>query len=161
MPTPASSCHVEQFCQAPGHSSQLRLLLLLLSRFSRVQLCATSETTAHQAPPCMGFFKQERWSGLPFPSQSHPIPGSCTFTWWTSGDVLGPGDSWSSSGCPELARKISEQTLLCPQLCRSQRSREPKCRGDHQPPLPHTQSPQLLPLRGRKELSLHTRSPSS
>ena len=26
------------------------LLLLLLSRFSRVQLCATPETAAHQAP---------------------------------------------------------------------------------------------------------------
>ena len=31
------------------------LLLLLLSRFSRVQLCATSETAAHQAPPSLGF----------------------------------------------------------------------------------------------------------
>ena len=28
-------------------------LLLLLSRFSRVQLCATPETAAHQAPPSM------------------------------------------------------------------------------------------------------------
>ena len=27
------------------------LLLLLLSHFSRVQLCATPETAAHQAPP--------------------------------------------------------------------------------------------------------------
>ena len=29
----------------------LLLLLLLLSRFSRVPLCATPETAAHQAPP--------------------------------------------------------------------------------------------------------------
>ena len=29
---------------------QVVLLLLLLSRFSRVQLCATPETAAHQAP---------------------------------------------------------------------------------------------------------------
>ena len=29
----------------------LLLLLLLLSRFSRVQLCATPQTAAHQAPP--------------------------------------------------------------------------------------------------------------
>ena len=43
-------------------------LLLLLSRFSRVQLCATPETTAHQAPPSLGFSRQEHWSGLPFPS---------------------------------------------------------------------------------------------
>ena len=44
------------------------LLLLLLSRFSRVQLCATPETAAHEAPPSLGFSRQEHWSGLPFPS---------------------------------------------------------------------------------------------
>ena len=32
--------------------------LLLLSRFSRVRLCATPETTAHQAPPSLGFSRQ-------------------------------------------------------------------------------------------------------
>ena len=48
-----------------------RLLLLLLSRFSRVRLCATPETAAHQAPPSLGFSKQEHWSGLPFPSPMH------------------------------------------------------------------------------------------
>ena len=31
----------------------LNLLLLLLCRFSRVQLCATPETAAHQAPQSM------------------------------------------------------------------------------------------------------------
>ena len=31
------------------------VLLLLLSRFSRVRLCATPETAAHQAPPSLGF----------------------------------------------------------------------------------------------------------
>ena len=39
------------------------LLLLLLSRFSRVRLCATQWTAAHQAPPSLGFSKQEHWSG--------------------------------------------------------------------------------------------------
>ena len=33
--------------------------LLLLSRFSRVGLCATASTAAHQAPPSLGFFRQE------------------------------------------------------------------------------------------------------
>ena len=46
----------------------LLLLLLLLSRFSRVRLSATPETTAHQAPLSLGFSRQEHWSGLPFPS---------------------------------------------------------------------------------------------
>ena len=44
------------------------LLLLLLSRFSRVWLCATPQTVANQAPLSMGFSRQEHWSGLPFPS---------------------------------------------------------------------------------------------
>ena len=44
------------------------MLLLLLSRFSRVQLYATPEMAAHQAPPSLGFSRQEHWSGLPFPS---------------------------------------------------------------------------------------------
>ena len=44
---------------------------LLLSRFSRVQLCATPLTAAHQAPPSLGFSRQEHWSGLPFPSPMH------------------------------------------------------------------------------------------
>ena len=44
------------------------LLLLLLSCFSRVRLCATPETADHQAPSPLGFSRQEHWSGLPFPS---------------------------------------------------------------------------------------------
>ena len=43
----------------------------LLSRFSCVRLCATPETAAHQAPPSLGFSRQEYWSGLPFPSPQH------------------------------------------------------------------------------------------
>ena len=46
----------------------LLLLLLLLSHFSHVRLCVTPETAAHQAPPSMGFTRQEYWSGLPLPS---------------------------------------------------------------------------------------------
>ena len=46
-------------------------LLLLLSRFSRVRLCATPEMAAHQAPPSLGFSRQEHWSGLTFPSPMH------------------------------------------------------------------------------------------
>ena len=49
----------------------LETLLLLLSRFSRVQLCATPWTAAHQAPQSQGFSRQEHWSGLPFPSPMH------------------------------------------------------------------------------------------
>ena len=47
------------------------LLLLLLSRFSRVRLCETPEMAAHQAPLSLGFSRQEHWSGLPFPFPMH------------------------------------------------------------------------------------------
>ena len=49
----------------------LHMLLLLLSRFSRVRLCATPWTAAHQAALSLGFSRQEHWSGLPFPSPMH------------------------------------------------------------------------------------------
>ena len=40
---------------------------------SRVRLLATPWTAAYQAPPSMGFSRQEYWSGVPLPS---PFPGS-------------------------------------------------------------------------------------
>ena len=40
-------------------------MLLPLSHFSCVRLCATPWTVAHQAPPSMGFSRQEYWSGVP------------------------------------------------------------------------------------------------
>ena len=48
-----------------------RLLLLLLRHFICVRLCVTPSTAAHQAPPSLGFSRQEHWSGLPFPSPVH------------------------------------------------------------------------------------------
>ena len=43
---------------------------------SRARLFATQWTVAYQAPPSMGFSRQEYWSGLPFPSPGHlPDPG--------------------------------------------------------------------------------------
>ena len=53
--------------RARSHSAPC-MLLLLLNRFSRVWLCAAPWTAAHQAPPSMGFSRQEYWSGLPLPS---------------------------------------------------------------------------------------------
>ena len=46
----------------------LLCFLLLLSHFSRVRLCVTPEMAAHQAPPSLGFSRQEHWSGVPLPS---------------------------------------------------------------------------------------------
>ena len=46
---------------------------------SRVRLLATPWTAAHQAPPSMGFSRQEYWSGLPFPSPIK-LPRNCLFS---------------------------------------------------------------------------------
>ena len=58
------------FLGLQNYCRQQLLLLLLLSRFSRVQLCAAPQTAAHQALPSLGFSRQEHWSGLPFTSPS-------------------------------------------------------------------------------------------
>ena len=56
-----------------------RCLLTCLSevkQLSRVRLFATPWPVAYQAPPSMGFSRQEYWSGLPFPSPGDlPDPG--------------------------------------------------------------------------------------
>ena len=44
------------------------LLLLLLGHFSHAQLFTTPWTAAYQAPPPMGFSRQEHWSRVPLPS---------------------------------------------------------------------------------------------
>ena len=54
---------------------------------SRVWLFATPWTEAYQAPPSMGFPRQEYWSGLPFPSP---------------GDLPNPGSNLSLLGCRQM-----------------------------------------------------------
>ena len=47
-----------------------------MSSLSCVPLFATPWTVAYQAPPSMGFSRQEYWRGLPFPSpEDLPNPG--------------------------------------------------------------------------------------
>ena len=77
----------------------LLLLLLLLSHFSHVQLCAT-HTPAHQAPLSLGFSRQERWSGLPFPSSMHE---SEKWKW-----------SWSVMPDPQQPHGLQPSRLLHP-----------------------------------------------
>ena len=57
-------------------SSWPRKVKVKVNSLSRVWLFATPWTVAHQAPPSMGFSRQEYWSGLPFPSpRDRPDPG--------------------------------------------------------------------------------------
>ena len=73
---PLPSLLLDQMCvvmtfSVPFTPSCLLLLLLLLNHFSHVRLCVTPWTAAHQAPPTLGFSRQEHWSGLPFSSPMH------------------------------------------------------------------------------------------
>jgi len=61
---PLSSCLL-------GSGLLRRKCYAMLSHFSCVRLCVTPEMAAHQAPPSLGFSRQEHWSGLPFPSPMH------------------------------------------------------------------------------------------
>ena len=55
-------------------------MLLLLRHFSRVRLCARAQKAAHQAPPSLGFSRQEHWSGLPFPSSCMKVKSESEVT---------------------------------------------------------------------------------
>ena len=49
---------------------------------SRPTLCDPMDSSLHQAPPSMGFSRQEYWSGLPFPYPGNlPDPGNEPSLW--------------------------------------------------------------------------------
>ena len=53
---------------------------------SRVLLLATPWTAAHQAPPSMGFSRQEYWSGLPLPSPHGQLVEGKMSQYWREAD---------------------------------------------------------------------------
>ena len=65
-------CIVRRMASFFGYSSYLRYPIKTATAlnwtecFSHVWLFATVWTVAHQAPPSMGFSRQDYWSGLPF-----------------------------------------------------------------------------------------------
>ena len=63
----------------------------LLSRF---RLFVTPRTVAYQAPQSMELFRQEHWSGLPFPSP---------------GDPPDPGIESGSPTCRQMLYRLSHQ----------------------------------------------------
>ena len=66
---------------------------------SRVRLLVTSWTTAYQAPPSMGFSRQEYWSGLPLPSPELIHTSSLmTHHWWLGASVEGVMGSKGAPG---------------------------------------------------------------
>ena len=69
---------------------------------------ATPWTVAYQAPPSMGFSRQECWSGLPFPS-----PGGLP----DSGIEPGSPALWADGLPSKPPGKPSEVAQSCPTLC--------------------------------------------
>ena len=57
--------------------SSENLFAAVAAKSLHVQLCATPQTAAHQAPPSLGFSGQEHWSELPCPSPVHAYMLSC------------------------------------------------------------------------------------
>ena len=65
-------------CQYTIQDNQAAVILPIVTlkvkvkSLSRVRLFATPRTVAYQAPPSMGFSRQEYWSGVPLPSLINP-----------------------------------------------------------------------------------------
>ena len=100
----------------------------VLSRFSHVWLCATLWTIVHQAPPSMGFSRQEYWRGLPCPppgNRAHAKARDSPLSWNLSiqGNPLGvQGPSWGKRQWPDLlpAGSLGQWLLtLLPPACPS------------------------------------------
>ena len=83
----------------------------VLSCFSRVRLCATPEMTAHQAPPSLGFSRQEHWSGVPLPSPMHESEKSAR----EDGGVSGVSSSCGARGgfLPSHFLKFAQVRVHC------------------------------------------------
>ena len=60
----------------PLYFITIGIVKVKVKSLSPVQLSATPWTAAYQAPPSMGFSRQEYWSGLPFPSPTIGIEHS-------------------------------------------------------------------------------------
>ena len=72
---------------------------------------------AHQAPPSLGFSRQEHWSGLPFPSPRHESDVAQSFRTLTDPMVCSlPGSSvcgifHAGVGCHCLLRQVKEESV--------------------------------------------------
>ena len=108
-----STATMENSLEIPYKTGNRTALLLLLSHFSRVQLCVTPQMAAHQAPPSLGFSRQEHWSGLPFPllgihtEETRIERDTCTPMFITALFII--AKTWKQPRCPladEWIRKL-------------------------------------------------------
>ena len=77
--------------------------------FSRVRLFGTPWTVTYQAPPSIGFSRQECWSGLPFPS-----PGDLPDTGIEPGSPVFQEDTLTSEPPEEKGmRRLRQENTPC------------------------------------------------
>ena len=132
-----------------------------MKSLSRVRLLATPWTAAYQAPPSMGFSRQEYWSGVPLPSLVIILLQANTNIRREVGDREGLGLSEHVQNPTEVqassplipTRSGMEGRLVLPSL----RRRSPRA------PAPGAQSPSVCRIAGNRfRLSPScTRSPGS
>ena len=79
-----------------------------------LQLCATLWTVTHKAPLSMGFFRQEYWSGLPFPP-----PGDLSNSRIEPESPVAPGSLFKKVYCTAKFKILLKQKKCLPniQLC--------------------------------------------
>ena len=93
---------------------------VLLNRFTRVWLLVTLWTVAHQAPLCLGFPRQEYWSGLPCPPvgdlpNSGIKPVSLTSP-ALAGRFFTTGVSWEAQSVYTMKKWSVVKSLSCVRL---------------------------------------------
>ena len=93
----------------------LQCMKVKVKSLSRVRLFTIPWTAAYQAPPSMGFSRQEYWSGLPFPSPGGlPDPGlePALAPALTSG-FFTTSTAWETNPAAAAAKSLQS----CPTLC--------------------------------------------
>ena len=91
---------------------------------SHVQLSATPWTAAYQAPPSMGFSRQEYWSGVPLPSP-HPLINDYQKKLYCIGNLC-----MSSRLSTSVGRKTIKLWIIKTTLCLKANSYWYKCKPD-------------------------------
>ena len=90
---------------------------------SCVRLFATPWTTAHQAPPPMGFSRQEYWSGVPLPSPMDELPGLIQPSLSTISYNLGFCQVWAAQS--DTTPLITSRVILFINIKADEQDRKP------------------------------------
>ena len=97
---------------------------------SRVRLLATSWTAAYQAPPSMGFSRQEDWSGVPLPSPMNKTRNrNKNRGWWREACSLKGMSLLRGWHLSRMLTEVKEQVLPMSDRVSVPCRRDYKCRG--------------------------------